>query len=172
MIGDARTRLAVLLSAVVWLAAAARLPAGTCATAPYRQFDFVIGNWLVRDSTARVTATVTVVKKFDGCVLLESWRGAGRTGEALGVIGYTAERGRWQREFLEAGGVVLTLDGVREGTAMVMAGRDYPPEGPRLHRVVWSPRSDGTVEERWQTSTDDGRSWTVHHYGVFSRIAE
>ena len=41
-----------------------------------------------------------------------------------------------------------------------------------MHRVAWTPTSDGAVEERWQTSTDAGRSWQAKFYGVFHRIAE
>ena len=51
-------------------------------------------------------------------------------------------------------------------------GKEYQPDGARLHGVTWTARSDGSVEERWQTSTDAGRSWQMHFHGVFERIAE
>jgi hypothetical protein len=161
----------ILLSAA--LVSAAEGPHDeSCATAQHHQFDFVIGNWLVRDSAGRAIGTATVSKGYGGCVLLETWHGVGSTGESLGVIGYQPESRRWHRDFLDPGGVVLTLDGHRDGAAMVMTGKDYRPDGVWMHRVAWSPRSDGAVEERWQTSADAGRSWQMHFFGVFHRISE
>jgi hypothetical protein len=143
-----------------------------CATVRHREFDFVVGNWLVRDSSGQAIGTATVARAYGGCVLVETWVGVGRTGESLGILGYQPERRRWHRDFLAPGGGVLSLEGERVGAAMVMTGRDYPADGARMHRVAWSSRSDGAVEERWQTSVDAGRSWQGHFYGVFHRISE
>jgi hypothetical protein len=161
----------VLLSAAIVTAAEGHR-GESCATARHHEFDFVVGNWLVRDSTGQVTGTTTVSKGYGGCVLIETWRGVGSAGESLGVIGYRPDSRRWHRDFLDAGGVVLTLEGEMAGAAMVMTGKDYPAEGVRMHRVAWAPGKDGAIEERWQTSTDEGRSWRVRFYGVYHRIAE
>ena len=67
---------------------------------------------------------------------------------------------------------MLTLEGERDGAAMVMTGKDYPADGVRMHRVAWTPTRDGAVEERWQTSADAGRTWQVRFYGVLHRISE
>lgn len=163
--------LVALLSAAMVSAAEGR-PDESCSTAQHHEFDFVIGNWLVRDSAGQAVGTATVAKAYGGCVLIETWLGVGSAGESLGIIGYQAERRSWHRDFLDPGGVVLTLEGNRNGAAMEMTGKDYPANGPRMHRLTWSPGSNGTVEERWQTSADAGRSWQVKFYGVFYRIAE
>ena len=161
----------VMLSAAL-VSAAEGTRDQACATAQHHEFDFVIGNWLVRDSSGQVTGTATIAKGYGGCVLIETWQGVGRAGESLGVIGYRPESRRWHRDFLDPGGVVLTLEGERDGAAMVMTGKEYPADGVRMHRVAWAPRSDGAIEERWQTSADEGRSWQVRFYGVYHRIAE
>jgi hypothetical protein len=166
-----RPVLAVLLSAAM-VSAAAPQPGESCATLDHHEFDFVIGNWLVRDSSGRATGTATIARAYGGCVLIETRLGVGRAGESLGIIGYLPEQGHWHRDFLAPGGGVLSLEGERDGAAMVMTGRDYPADGPRMHRVAWTPTADGAVEERWQTSADAGRSWQVRSYGVFHRIAE
>jgi hypothetical protein len=70
-------------------------------------------------------------------------------------------------------GFVLALDGRRNGVTMVMTGKNHPNPGvTRMHRLNWTPKSDGSVEELWQTSTDAGRSWQVHFDGIFRRLAE
>lgn len=154
------------------LSAAESRPDESCATVEHRQFDFVIGNWLVRDSSGQAIGTATFAKAYGGCVLIETWLGVGSAGESLGVIGYQPESRRWHRDFLDSGGVVLALEGEWDGAAMVMTGNEYQPDGARMHRVAWAPRSDGAIEEQWQTSTDAGRSWQAKLHGVFHRISE
>jgi hypothetical protein len=143
-----------------------------CSSAQHHQFDFVVGNWLVRDSLGHVSGTVTVSREYSGCVLIERWRGVGNAGEGLGVIGYRPASKTWHRDFIDEGGFVLAFDGRRDDAAMVMTGKEYRPDVVRMHRVTWTPKTNGSVEERWQTSTDDGRSWGMHFYGVLERIAE
>jgi hypothetical protein len=166
-----RPALILLLSAAV-ASAAGGAPRERCATAERHDLDFVIGNWLVRDSSGQAAGTATFARAHAGCVLVETWFGVGSIGESLGIIGFDPESGRWQRTFLGPGGVVLSFAGRKEGPTMVMTGLEYRPEGVRLHRLTWRPRHDGTVEQRWQVSTDDGRSWQVSFRGVFHRIAE
>jgi len=163
--------LVALLSAVM-VSAAESPPGESCATAQRHEFDFLIGNWLVRGLMGEVAGTATIARAYGGCVLLETRLGVGSAGESLGIIGYQPERRSWHRDFLDPGGVVLTLEGERDGAAMVMTGKQYHADGLRLHRVTWTPTREGAVEERWQTSADGGRSWQAKFYGVFHRIAE
>jgi len=170
VIGVVRIVVSALGSAAM-LVAAEPLHA-QCSSAQHHQFDFVVGNWLVRDSSGHAIGTVTVSREYGGCVLIERWRGVANSSEGLGVIGYQPASNTWHRDYLDHRGFVLGFDGHLDATTMVMTGKDYQPDVVRMHRVTWTPRSDGSVEERWQTSTDAGRSWQVHFYGVLSRIAE
>ena len=165
--------LVLLLSVAAALASAAGgAPGESCATAERQDLDFVLGNWLVRDASGDAVGTATIASAYAGCVLLETRLGAGRITQSLGVIGFEPESGRWHRDFLGPSGVVLSFRGRKEGPAMVMTGKEYRPEGVQLHRIEWKPAGEGKIEERWQTSTDDGRSWQAGFQGVFHRIAE
>lgn len=170
MIGIVRI-VALVIGSAALLCGAGPLHA-QCSSPQHHQFDFVIGNWLVRDSSGHAIGTTTVTSEYGGCVLIEKWRGVANSGEGLGVAGYQPARGTWHRDFIAESGFVLAIDGQLEGTVMVMTGKDYTPDGARLHRVTWTRRSDGSVVERWQISTDAGRSWQMRFYGVFERIAE
>jgi len=141
-------------------------------TAPHDQFDFIIGNWLVRDASGQAIGVATISKEYGGCVLVEKRHGVGKSHESLGVVGYRLASGTWHRDFIDDSGFVLSLDGGRDAAAMVMTGKDYRTEITRLHRVSWTHMSDGTIEERWQISSDGGTSWQEHFYAVFQRIAE
>jgi len=165
-----RPHLVALLSAA--LVSAESHPGEPCEIAQHREFDFVIGNWLVRDSSGQAVGTATIARAFGGCVLVETWLGVGSAGESLGIIGYEPDRGRWRREFLDPSGVTLMLEGRLNGAAMVMTGKEYPADGVQMHRVTWTPTREGPVEQRWQTSADGGRSWQIRFYGLYQRIAE
>ncbi|MFB3908561.1 MAG: hypothetical protein ACE15D_09190 [Candidatus Eisenbacteria bacterium] len=171
MIAVQRILVLALGAAAIGLAAA-RPPPDPDSSTQRHQFDFLIGNWLVRDSSGRAIGTTSVSNEYGGCVLVERWRGVGHAREGLGVIGYQAESGSWHRDFIDDGGFVLAFDGRREGAAMVMTGKEYRPDSVQMHRVTWTPKDGGSVEERWQISTDDGRSWRTHFNGVLERIAE
>jgi hypothetical protein len=170
------TRVARSLAAALFFAAmlvaAEPVPARSCATAPGGELDFLIGNWLVTDSSGHAIGTTTIRKACSGCALIERWRGTGRSDEGLGVIGYDPAAGRWHREFLDRRGFVLALDGRREGPTIVMTGNDYEHDVARMNRVTWAALRDGTVVQRWQTSTDGGRSWQPRFHALLRRIAE
>ena len=170
MIGVVRI-VVLALGAAATIFAAEPLQA-QCTSAEFHQFDFVVGNWLVRDSSGHVSGTVTLSREYGGCVLIERWRGVGNAREGLGVIGYQPASKTWHRDFIDHGGFVLAFDGRRDGASMVMTGKEYRTDVVRMHRVTWTPRGNGSIEERWQTSTDAGRSWSINFYGVLERIAE
>jgi hypothetical protein len=41
--------------------------------------------------------------------------------------------------------------------------------GTQLQRIRWTPQADGSVIQQWDTSDDDGRSWTTSFRGVYRR---
>jgi len=142
-------------------------------TAKHHRFDFLVGNWVVRDRSGRVLGTESVSKEQDGCSLIELWREAGSGKEGLGVIVYRPDNDTWHQDLMIHIGFVLSIDGGMDGPSMVMTGKEYPGPGViRLHRLRWTPTSDGSVEQLWQTSIDEGRSWQVHFEGVFQRVSE
>ena len=147
--------------------------AAQCSTAKHRELDFLVGNWVVRDRSGRVLGIDSFSKDHGGCSLVELWREAVTGKEGLGVIGYRPENGVWHQDLMIHVGFVLSVEGGRDGASMVMTGKEYPGRGvTRIHRIRWTPTSDGSVEQLWQTSIDDGRSWQVHFEGVFQRISE
>jgi hypothetical protein len=48
-----------------------------CTAQEHRQFDFWIGDWQVRDPAGKPVGENRIVALHGGCVLLESWSGAG-----------------------------------------------------------------------------------------------
>ena len=104
--------------------------------------------------------------------MIEKWRDASG-GEGLSVFMYQPSQRAWKRDALVRSAVVLAFEGRKNGGSMVMTAKQFLPSGlTELHRITFTPKSDGTVEEVWQTSTDGGTSWQIRFDEIFTRIAE
>ena len=162
-----RIVVAILLLIVSSTASAADTP---CAAPEHSQFDFWLGDWIVRDAAGKELGRNRIQKSNDGCVLHERWKSA-RTrhrGESFNV--YDAPRKVWHQTWVDNDGLLLTIEGRLKYGAMVLEG-DRPGRkgGSERHRITWTPRKDGTVRQHWQVSTDGGRKWTDSFDGIYSK---
>jgi hypothetical protein len=151
--------------------AQASAPPAPCAKPEYRQFDFWRGDWEVLGGPDgdRIVGHNRISAVSGGCALHEHWRAAsGGEGHSLNV--YDRDRGRWTQFWIGADGGVLRLEGgLRADGAMAMEGVQATPRGPQRQRIVWTPRANGSVEQRWETSDDDGAQWRTIFLGVYRR---
>jgi hypothetical protein len=130
-----------------------------------------VGEWEVATPDGRRAGTNLIESTFGGCVLRESWRGAGgMTGTSLN--GYDAGDGRWHQTWMDSNGLRLELSGGMSGGKMVLQGErpsTERPDTPILHRISWEPRLDGSVHQLWEISNDGGASWNVAFDGRYTR---
>lgn len=138
-----------------------------CKVAEYRQFDFWIGDWEVRDPDGEVVGNNTIKPILDGCALKESWRGVG---ESRGFSFNTYDRvaGQWHQTWVDANGLLLRLDGGLEDGSMVLRGEMPTPEGSTaLTRITWTPKDNGNVRQHWTASQDGGETWETVFDGLY-----
>lgn len=150
-------------------AAIAQQAAAPCNAAEHRQFDFWLGAWEVSNPDGDVVGTNTITAVSGGCGLHEQWEGArGGVGQSLNA--YDRRTGSWHQTWVGGQGLVLQLDGgLREG-AMVLEGELINGESVVLQRITWTPNSDGSVRQHWETSGDGGSSWTTAFDGTYRKI--
>ncbi len=149
---------------------AAGAHAAHCSAAPYRQFDFWLGDWDVYSvESGKLIARAQVTPVLAGCALSEDYRS--RTGYAgRSFSAYDASRGVWHQSWVSSEGEILVIEGgLREG-AMELCGADQAaPQGPqRWTRGVWRPAAD-TVRETATRSTDGRKTWQPWFDIVFRR---
>jgi hypothetical protein len=135
--------------------------AAPCADAPFRQFDFFIGDWDVYDAAdpQTIVARNTVTVVLDGCALLEVHRLTdGLQGESFSA--YDPARRLWHQSWFTNRASVLLLDGNMEGDRMVLTATLHAAgRGASLLRGTW--KSDGvTVRQVAERSRDGGHTWT------------
>ncbi len=141
-----------------------------CATAEYRQFDFWVGDWEVRDSTGTLQGTNSITKIEGGCVLQEMWRSAsGGTGRSFNI--YDFSRRVWHQTWVSGPGL-LVLEGKFTEGKMVLEGITVGRDGVQVHnRITWTPVSHDLVTQVWDTSPD-GSTWTTIFNGRYARTSQ
>jgi len=134
-------------------------------------FDFWLGAWKVFDPDERLVGTNRITAVFGGLALTEEWEGNGAvSGRSLNA--WDSARGCWHQTWMDSSGSTLLLDGGLRDGSMVMEGT-APSSGPDQpwdrHRITWSPIADGEVRQLWETSSDEGSSWSVAFDGRYRR---
>jgi hypothetical protein len=168
-----RRTLPVLILTFTLLAAGSAHAQGQqgCVAPEYRQFDFWVGAWSVTTPRGQVAGTNRIEKILGGCVLQEHWSSAnGGDGTSLNM--WNAADSTWRQVWMDAGGNLLELKGRLVGTDMVLSGTRSTPGRPgvvTIDRITWTPLPDGNVRQHWESSTDDGATWTTAFDGLYAR---
>jgi len=167
-----------VLAAVLLLAAGARTSAQTapppaaakpCQAPEHRQFDFWVGRWDVFVPSGKQAGRSKVELIADGCALLEEWSGGGGvSGKSLNIY----SDGQWHQTWVDNSGTLLMLAGGLAERSMVLSATGpsaSDPKATQLQRITWTPGSDGSVRQLWESSSDSGRSWVVMFDGRYVR---
>lgn len=161
------TALGVLLLFPALLAAQGNPP---CSSEKNREFDFWVGDWDVTVvGSEQVAGTNRIDSILGGCVLLESYETpAGYAGHSHNA--YDGQTGQWHQTWVDNAGVVLKLDGGLVDGKMVMSGPGLDPQGNAvINRITWTPHDDGSVQQTWDVSNDDGTTWTNAFDGLYRK---
>jgi hypothetical protein len=163
------TFLAALLGATPMTTNALATPPA-CTAVEHRQFDFWVGEWIVtRPDTGAELGRSTISLGAGDCLVHENWRGAsGYTGQSLNA--WDARQARWVQHWVGSDGGMLRLEGGLQDGAMVLVGELPKTDGGRtLQRITWTPGADGSVIQHWQTSGDEGVTWTTSFLGLYRK---
>ncbi|MEM7482066.1 MAG: tetratricopeptide repeat protein [Acidobacteriota bacterium] len=140
-----------------------------CSEDEFHQFDFWLGEWDVVNQQSGATGAINRISAVHGgCALHEQYENGAYVGSSLN--GYDATTGRWYQFWSDNQGTVLRLMGEWDGKSMVMQSAPAPdPQASPLNRISWTPNQDGTVRQHWETSTDDGKTWTTAFDGLYTK---
>lgn len=140
-----------------------------CDAPEFRHFDFWLGEWEVKGPAGTVIGANTISRIANNCGIHENWRGAGG---ALGqsVNTYEPSDAKWHQAWVGMGGGLLHLSGGLDAGKMVLKGTTVDAaKAVTMHRVTWTPLPDGRVRQFWESSTDQGKTWTVAFDGHYEK---
>ena len=140
-----------------------------CTAQEYRQFDFWIGAWEVKDINGKVVGNNKIFPILEGCALSENWTSiAGNPGTSYNF--YDHAENKWHQTWIDQTGGALYLDGGLVGSNMVLKGyRPSNDEGNALHQITWTPMPDGRVKQHWQVSSNEGKIWKDVFIGFYNK---
>lgn len=139
-----------------------------CCTLEFRQFDFWIGEWEVRDSAGTLLGYNSIQPMEDSCALIEHWTGAkGYTGSSISF--YDSKRSVWHQSWVDArGGSIIMEGGMVEGS-MVMNTEVVDIKGDLVtNRTEWTQLEGGMVLHVWYQSRDGGATFKEVFRGIYT----
>ncbi len=156
----------------VWLILALAGPmaaqsAPPCDSPDHRAFDFWVGDWDVTEK-GKPAGTNLVTLEEGKCVVHEHWTGtSGSTGQSFNF--FDRQIGQWRQVWIDNGGNPLDLRGSYQDGRMTLAGVTPTPKGSIRQRIIFTNNPDGTVGQLWESSTDEGKTWSVAFDGLYRR---
>lgn len=160
---------AVSLLCVFFARASGAAPDSPCSSTEAHQFDFWVGDWDVVDTAGHHIGRNTITRILNGCVLEEHWTGdGGLEGKSFNV--FVAAHHQWHQTWVDSRGGMLMLDGAFANGTMTLSGERRGKDGKTvINRITWTPLSGGDVEQRWDMSTDNGKSWNQAFLGIYKK---
>lgn len=138
--------------------------------APYRDFDFWLGEWNVYSVAGNQVGTNIITLRGEGCLVLEEWTGAsGNTGAAITFFDQSA--GVW-RQLWQSEDHSQELVGERQSDgSMLLVGDVYHNKDGEEGKVRgrWTQNDDGSVLVEFELYDEDTNEWRHWFSGVHKR---
>ncbi len=142
-----------------------------CNSEHHRAFDFWLGTWDVTLPDGKPAGRNTIKPIQGGCVLHEDWVSANGVYKGTSYNFYNASTGKWNQSWIDNQGGVLQMSGGIKDDNMVMSTlpiQNFKGE-MQTDKITWIPKADGTVEQIWEKSLDNGKTWTVVFHGIYTK---
>ena len=140
-----------------------------CKASPeFRQFDFWIGEWTVKNPQGNPAGTSSVQLILGSCIIFENWTGGGGTnGKSFNI--YDTKDKKWHQSWVDdKGAFTHYIGGLVDGKMVVVA--DTIINGKKgLAKMTFTPLPNGDVRQFGENSVDEGKTWTVAFDLTYSR---
>lgn len=137
-----------------------------CDGPEFHQFDFWVGQWVVRNPAGKEVGSTEISGASGGCAIREQWSSvSGVAGMSMNY--YDPADRQWHQDWVGADGTILHLHGGLHDDAMVLSS-DVSAQTSNLSRTTWTPLPDGSVKQEWATSSDAGHSWVPIFVGIYT----
>jgi hypothetical protein len=144
-------------------------PPEPCSSPHARDFDFWLGQWEVT-ANDEVVGFSTISSILDGCVIFEEYSGANGSYSGKSFNYYDDSDGKWHQDWVDTGGLRLHLSGGFADGKMTMTGRRTKAGKTIVDRIEWSFDADGNVRQVWESSQDDGKTWSTSFDGLYTKM--
>lgn len=138
-----------------------------CVEPDYRELDFLVGEWIVTKSSGQAVGNASVQIDMHDCMLeLDFATDAGY--ESQSFMAWDRRTGSWYRNYVDAEGTRLRMEGGLQEDAMMFEGTRPDHGGALGVRVSFTADGPDRVVEQWATSTNGG-PWRDGLTAVYER---
>lgn len=145
-------------------------PGCNCCSAPYRQFDFWLGDWNVYDTSGKKIGENKIVLMQDSCLLQENWTSMGQhRGTSYNYFNKTDST--WNQVWIANNGNILELKGNRSGNKMVLKSALVKADkgGYYYNRISWEQMPDGSVIQQWDILDNKDNNLSAVFKGIYRK---
>jgi len=158
-------RLFSFIALLVVFPAIAQQSSPSCDTEAHALMNFWIGEWDLTWTNADSTdahGTNTITRTYDDCVIHESFaHESGFEGMSMSVL--DRRTSQWRQTWVDSQSAFLLFTGSQlENDEMEFRSAQFTDQQgiQRINRMTWRNVTDDAFDWHWQTSTDDGATWT------------
>jgi len=165
-------KISLLVLVIFSVANLANAQQSACSSEEYRQFDFWIGEWEVKNSNDQVVGTSKVELILNDCVIFENWQSAnpGYAGKSFNY--YNRATQKWNQKWIDTNASPIEFEGSydEEEEALYYTAITTNREGLEvLNKMTFYKSSEDYVNQLWEQSSDEGKTWTTVFDGHYRR---
>lgn len=140
-----------------------------CKASPeFRQFDFWIGEWAVKNPQGNPAGTSSIQLILGSCIIFENWTSAsGVSGKSFNI--YDTNDKKWHQSWVDDKGTFTHYIGGLIDGKMVVVAETFINGKKGLAKMTFTPLPNGDVRQFGENSTDDGKTWVVAFDLTYSR---
>lgn len=138
------------------------------ASAEFRQFDFWIGEWDVKNPQGVLSGSSSVQLILGQCIIFENWSGgSGSNGKSFNI--YDANDKKWHQTWVDDKGTFTHYIGGLVDGKMVVVANTIIAGKKTLAKMTFSKLPNGDVRQFGENSTDEGKTWVTTFDFIYSR---
>ncbi len=145
------------------------LAVNPCKAKPeFRQFDFWIGEWNVKNPQGLTAGSSSVQLILGSCIIFENWSsGTGSNGKSFNI--YDTNDGKWHQTWVDDKGTFTHYIGEYADGKLVYVADTLQNNQKTKLRMTFTKLPNGDVRQFGENSNDDGKTWQTGYDLTYSR---
>ena len=138
------------------------------ASTEFRQFDFWIGEWDVKNPQGVPSGSSSIQLMLGQCVIFENWSGGGGSnGKSFNI--YDTNDKKWHQTYVDDKGTFTHYIGSLINGEMVITADTVIGGKRTFAKMTFSKMPNGDVRQHGENSIDEGKIWTTSFDLTYSR---
>jgi hypothetical protein len=140
----------------------------SCSGPAYHTVDFLVGTWEVQAPNGLALGQSTITSELSNCLLLEQFS-TPKGYRAKAFLSWGRAAAQWNRTYIDSEANRIFTTGTVVNGALVSTGTTALENGQRVMiRMTWRAAGE-TLEQVWETSRDDGSTWSPDQKLIYLR---